>query len=163
MRSVAGDDIRCELRRVVVLAVVPGDLAARSIPRSQILGPKLHLLVGHNLDAQVPRSPNGMGWRNEVSSFTCVRRARSIGDFVGSLGSRTLPLWTPALDYELDDRSGSRAGCCWGDAMPLTRVIDLIGHNTHLNEFLPPLAASLRSVANFDVLGVVVPHDGWRA
>jgi formate hydrogenlyase transcriptional activator len=47
--------------------------------------------------------------------------------------------------------------------MPLTHVIDLIGHNTHLNEFLPPLAASLRSVANFDVLGVVVPHDGWRA
>jgi formate hydrogenlyase transcriptional activator len=41
-------------------------------------------------------------------------------------------------------------------------VIDLIGRNTHLNEFLPPLAASLRTVANFDVLGVVVPHDGWR-
>ena len=46
--------------------------------------------------------------------------------------------------------------------MPLTRVIDLIGRNTHLDEFLPPLAASLRTVANFDVLGVVVPHDGWR-
>jgi hypothetical protein len=46
--------------------------------------------------------------------------------------------------------------------MPLTRVIDLIGRNTHLKEFLPPLAAFLRTVANFDVLGVVVPHDGWR-
>ena len=46
--------------------------------------------------------------------------------------------------------------------MPLTRVIDLIGRNTHLDEFLPPLAASLQTVANFDVLGVVVPHDGWR-
>src|SRR5678815_1345333 len=46
--------------------------------------------------------------------------------------------------------------------MPLTRVIDLIGRNTHLHEFLPPLAASLRTVANFDILGVVVPHDGWR-
>jgi formate hydrogenlyase transcriptional activator len=47
--------------------------------------------------------------------------------------------------------------------MPLTRVIDLIGRNTHLNEFLPPLAASLRSVATFDVLGVVVAQDGWSA
>jgi formate hydrogenlyase transcriptional activator len=46
--------------------------------------------------------------------------------------------------------------------MPLTRVIDLIGRNAHLTEFLPPLAASLRSVANFDMLGVVVPQDGWR-
>ena len=46
--------------------------------------------------------------------------------------------------------------------MPLTRVIDLIGRNTHLDEFLPPLAASLQTVANFDVLGVVVPHDAWR-
>ena len=43
-----------------------------------------------------------------------------------------------------------------------TRVIDLIGRNTHLDEFLPPLAASLQTVANFDVLGVVVPHDAWR-
>ena len=43
--------------------------------------------------------------------------------------------------------------------MPLTRVIDLIGRNTHLDEFLPSLAASLQTVANFDVLGVVVPHD----
>jgi formate hydrogenlyase transcriptional activator len=46
--------------------------------------------------------------------------------------------------------------------MPLTRVIDLIGRNTHLDDFLPPLAASLQAVANFDVLGVVVPYDGWR-
>ena len=46
--------------------------------------------------------------------------------------------------------------------MPLTRVIDLIGRHTHLGEFLPPLAASLRTVVNFDLLGVVVPHDGWR-
>ena len=46
--------------------------------------------------------------------------------------------------------------------MPLTRVIDLIGRNTQLGQFLPPLAASLRTVVNFDVLGVVVPHDGWR-
>ena len=46
--------------------------------------------------------------------------------------------------------------------MPLTRVIDLIGRNTHLDEFLPPLAASLQTVANFEVLGVVVPHDAWR-
>ena len=46
--------------------------------------------------------------------------------------------------------------------MPLARVIDLIGRNTHIDEFLPPLAASLRTVANFDVLGVVVPHDEWR-
>jgi formate hydrogenlyase transcriptional activator len=41
-------------------------------------------------------------------------------------------------------------------------VIDLIGRNTHLDEFLPSLAASLQTVANFDVLGVVVPHDAWR-
>jgi len=46
--------------------------------------------------------------------------------------------------------------------MPLTRVIDLIGRHTHLDEFLPPLAASLHTVTNFDVLGVVVPHDAWR-
>ena len=46
--------------------------------------------------------------------------------------------------------------------MPLTRVIDLIGRNTHLDDFLPPLAATLQTVANFDVLGVVVPHDTWR-
>jgi formate hydrogenlyase transcriptional activator len=42
-------------------------------------------------------------------------------------------------------------------------VIDLIGRNTHLDEFLPSLAASLHTVTSFDVLGVVVPHDGWRA
>jgi formate hydrogenlyase transcriptional activator len=46
--------------------------------------------------------------------------------------------------------------------MPLARVIDLIGRNTHLDEFLPSLAASLHTVANVDVLGVVVPHDAWR-
>ncbi len=46
--------------------------------------------------------------------------------------------------------------------MPLTRVIDPIGRNTHLGQFLAPLAVSLRTVAHFDVLGVVVPHDGWR-
>ena len=46
--------------------------------------------------------------------------------------------------------------------MPLTRVIDLIGRNTHLDDFLPPLAASLQTVAKFDVLGVVVPYDAWR-
>ena len=46
--------------------------------------------------------------------------------------------------------------------MPLSRVIDLIGRNTHLDEFLPPLAASLQTVANFDVIGVVVPDDTWR-
>jgi formate hydrogenlyase transcriptional activator len=45
--------------------------------------------------------------------------------------------------------------------MPLTRVIDLIGRNTHLDELLPPLAASLQTVANLDVLGVVVPYDAW--
>src|SRR5690349_16358 len=46
--------------------------------------------------------------------------------------------------------------------MPLARVIDVIGRNTHLDEFLPPLAASLQPIADFDVLGVVVPHDAWR-
>jgi formate hydrogenlyase transcriptional activator len=46
--------------------------------------------------------------------------------------------------------------------MPLTRAIDLIGRYPHLGEFLPPLAASLRTDANFDMLGVVVPHDAWR-
>jgi hypothetical protein len=46
--------------------------------------------------------------------------------------------------------------------MPLTRVIDLIGRNTHLDEFLPPLTAFLQTVANFDMLGVVVPHDAGR-
>jgi formate hydrogenlyase transcriptional activator len=45
--------------------------------------------------------------------------------------------------------------------MPLTRVIDLIGRNTQLDEFLPPLAAFLRTVAAFDVLAVVVPYDAW--
>jgi formate hydrogenlyase transcriptional activator len=47
--------------------------------------------------------------------------------------------------------------------MPLTHVIDLIGRTTHLDEFLPRLAASLQAVADFDVLGVIVPHDAWRA
>jgi formate hydrogenlyase transcriptional activator len=46
--------------------------------------------------------------------------------------------------------------------MPLARVIDLIGRSGHLDEFLPPLAASLHTTANFDVLGVVVPHDAWK-
>ena len=46
--------------------------------------------------------------------------------------------------------------------MPLTRVIDLIARSSQLHQFLPLLAASLRTIANFDVLGVVVPHDGWR-
>jgi formate hydrogenlyase transcriptional activator len=47
--------------------------------------------------------------------------------------------------------------------MPLTRVIDLIGRNTHLDEFLPSLSASLQEVAPFDMLGVVVPQDAWSA
>jgi formate hydrogenlyase transcriptional activator len=46
--------------------------------------------------------------------------------------------------------------------MPLTRVIDLLGRSSQLDQFLPPLAASLQTVANFDVLAVVVPHDGWK-
>jgi formate hydrogenlyase transcriptional activator len=46
--------------------------------------------------------------------------------------------------------------------MPLTRVIDLIGRNSHLEEFLPPLAACLQTAASCDMLAVVVPHDGWR-
>ena len=46
--------------------------------------------------------------------------------------------------------------------MPLTRVIDLIGRTTHPDEFLPPLAASLRTIVDFDVLSVVIPHDAWR-
>jgi formate hydrogenlyase transcriptional activator len=46
--------------------------------------------------------------------------------------------------------------------MPLTHVIDLFGRTTHLDEFLPRLAASLQTSANFDVLGVVIPNDAWR-
>jgi formate hydrogenlyase transcriptional activator len=40
-------------------------------------------------------------------------------------------------------------------------VIDLVGRHAHLGELLPQLAASLRTVADFDVLGVVVPDDAW--
>ena len=46
--------------------------------------------------------------------------------------------------------------------MPLTQLIDLIGRRTQLAHFLPQLATSLRSVAHFEVLGVVVPSDGWE-
>ena len=41
--------------------------------------------------------------------------------------------------------------------MPLTRVIDLIGRHTRLDEFLPDLAGCLRTVADFDLLGIVLP------
>ena len=46
--------------------------------------------------------------------------------------------------------------------MPLTQLIDLIGRSTQLAHFLPQLASSLQSVAHFEVLGVVVPSDGWE-
>jgi formate hydrogenlyase transcriptional activator len=40
-------------------------------------------------------------------------------------------------------------------------VIDLIGRHTHLGQFLPHLAGCLRTVVDFDLLSVVVPHDAW--
>jgi formate hydrogenlyase transcriptional activator len=43
----------------------------------------------------------------------------------------------------------------------LCSVIDLIGRHTHLGEFLPHLAGCLRTVFDFDLLSVAVPHDAW--
>jgi formate hydrogenlyase transcriptional activator len=43
----------------------------------------------------------------------------------------------------------------------LFSVIDLIGRHTHVGEFLPHLASCLRRVVDFDLLSVVIPHDGW--
>jgi formate hydrogenlyase transcriptional activator len=44
----------------------------------------------------------------------------------------------------------------------LVDVIDLLGRQTEVREFLPDLAACLRTFVEFDLLGVVVPHDGWN-
>jgi formate hydrogenlyase transcriptional activator len=43
----------------------------------------------------------------------------------------------------------------------LFNVIDLIGRHTHVGEFLPHLAGSLRTLVDFDLLSVVIPHDAW--
>jgi formate hydrogenlyase transcriptional activator len=43
----------------------------------------------------------------------------------------------------------------------LVDVIDLLGRHTEVRGFLPELAACLQTFSEFDVLGVVVPHDGW--
>ena len=42
-------------------------------------------------------------------------------------------------------------------------VLDLIGRHTRLDEFLPDLADCLRTVADFDLLGIVLPLDEWKA
>ena len=44
----------------------------------------------------------------------------------------------------------------------LLEVIALVGRHADPGEFLPQLAAFLRGVADFDLLGVVFPHDAWR-
>ncbi len=44
----------------------------------------------------------------------------------------------------------------------LLGVIGLVGRDTRLDEFLPDLAGCLRTVAEFDLLGVVLPDDGWK-
>jgi len=44
----------------------------------------------------------------------------------------------------------------------LLGIIGLVGRDTRLDEFLPDLAGCLRTVADFDLLGVVLPDDGWR-
>jgi GAF domain-containing protein len=43
----------------------------------------------------------------------------------------------------------------------LFSVIDLIDGHTHIGEFLPHLARCIRTVVDFDLLSVVVPHDAW--
>src|SRR4029453_14267401 len=105
-------------------------------------------------------------WRNEVRSFRYATPARRVGHRVGRLGGRLFPCWRRALDYDADHHKlrllpAAVERLVMRDVMPLTRVIDLLGRNTHLDEFLPPLAASLQTVANFDLLGVVVPYEVW--
>jgi formate hydrogenlyase transcriptional activator len=41
-------------------------------------------------------------------------------------------------------------------------VLHLIGRHTRLDEFLPDLAGCLRTVADFDLLGIVLPLDEWK-
>jgi len=43
----------------------------------------------------------------------------------------------------------------------LFAVIDLVGRDTRIDEFLCHLAVCLRPVVDFDLLGVVLPHDEW--
>jgi formate hydrogenlyase transcriptional activator len=43
----------------------------------------------------------------------------------------------------------------------LVDVIDLLGRHSEVRGFLPELAACLQTFSEFDVLGVVVPHDRW--
>jgi formate hydrogenlyase transcriptional activator len=45
----------------------------------------------------------------------------------------------------------------------LFSVIELVGGHTHIGEFLPHLARCLRTVVDFDLLSVVVPHDAWTS
>jgi formate hydrogenlyase transcriptional activator len=44
----------------------------------------------------------------------------------------------------------------------LLGVLHLIGRHTRLDEFLPDLAGCLRTVADFDLLGIVLPVDEWK-
>ncbi len=43
----------------------------------------------------------------------------------------------------------------------LFRAIDLISRHAEVNEFLSDLAGCLRTVVDFDLLGVALPHDAW--
>jgi formate hydrogenlyase transcriptional activator len=43
----------------------------------------------------------------------------------------------------------------------LFHAIELIGRHTDIGEFLPHLAVCLRTVVDFDLLTVVLPHDAW--
>src|SRR5512139_1707780 len=45
----------------------------------------------------------------------------------------------------------------------LFAVIDLVGRDTRIEEFLCHLTGCLRTVADFDLLGVVLPRDEWAS
>ena len=48
-----------------------------------------------------------------------------------------------------------------GRMQSLVDAIDLLGRHTEVRGFLTELAACLQTCSEFDVLGVVVPHDRW--
>src|SRR5512139_3536732 len=42
-------------------------------------------------------------------------------------------------------------------------VMDLVAVHTRFDDLLPDLAGCLRTVVDFDLLGLVLPRDGWEA
>jgi len=69
--------------------------------------------------------------------------------------------WLPRMMPAEPPASGAQANADDLRIQSLFAVIDLVGRDTRIDEFLCHLAVCLRPVVDFDLLGVVLPRDEW--